>query len=143
MLFSQPMIWLIWPALALVGWIITAMYSSKENRSTGVSSFGDRMMGYIWISYGIAIVPAIVISISHQISPHLFIMTLSGLAVLTTGGVTKHRSFLIGGLTFCISAILCTFLIEPQYYGYAFSVTLLLGYVVPGYQLYKSESLEA
>ena len=139
-----------WMILGPLGGMITGIYVARQGKKKMVRTYIDTMMAYLWISCFIALVMFLVFMVIGEnyslISP--LILTITGIATLTTGGVLKFRPLIIGGLLFFVFS-LGTFLIsvssmnnEIQFLLSAAAMTT--GYLIPGYMLrakYRSDNV--
>jgi len=143
MLFESDKFWLIWPVVGTTGGIIATIYGIREGKRSGTKTAGDRIYSYTWGAFIFLLFLGIAFSVQNNISPHAIILMLAGYATFISGGIAKFTPFVIGGIALVVGAILCAFLVAPHYQGLIFSASILLGYVIPGFILRKTENDQA
>lgn len=142
-LAGTKMAYFVWPVMALIGGIISTIYSKKESKRVGVSTFSDRISGYTWGGFGFALFFSIAFSIKIQFPPHALILMVAGLAVFINGGISNFKPFIFGAIALEIGAMVCGFLVDPIYHSLVFSASIFVGYLVPGISLRKLENEQA
>lgn len=133
----------MWPILSIIGGIASSIYSRKEDKRSGAQTFGDRVTLYTWAAFGFTMIISIVYAIYNHLSPYPLVLILSRSATFISGGISKFKPFIFGGIVLEIGAIICAFIVDPSYHGLVFVVSLFLGYVIPGFILRKTENVEA
>ena len=139
LLQGTPYFWVVWPIVGTIGGIISAIYSIRESKKSGVNSAADRITGYTWGAFGFGLFFVLAFSAVNRMLPHTLILMLAGSATFISGGISKFKPFVWGGIVLEIGALLCAFVIEPMYHSLAFSLFIFLGYVIPGIILRKEE----
>ena len=139
-LFGNPNFWVIWPAVGIIGGIISFIYGMMDGKRVDVATAGDRITAFTWGGFGFTLLFAIVFSVYNHLSPHALVLMLAGLATFISGGISKFNPFIYGAIAIEIGAILCAFFIEPQVQGIVFAISLFFGYLIPGFILRKSEN---
>lgn len=143
LLIDSPNFWLIWPIMGIIGGIISMIYGMKEGKRTGTVTSGDRIISYTWGAFVFCLVFVIVFSLSLRIPPHTLILMLAGMATFISGGISKFKPFVYGGIAMEIGALACAFVVAPEYQGYVSALSLFVGYVIPGFMLKKAEDGQA
>jgi len=143
LLIQTSFFWIVWPIAGITGGIISFVYGKKESESIGVYTAIDRITNYTWGAFGFTLLFAIAFSLYNQLSPHALVLMIAGSATFLSGGISKFKPFIYGGIILEVGAILCAFSIPNAYQGYVFALSIVLGYVVPGFILKKSENGEA
>jgi len=140
-LYGKAYFWTIWPAVGILGGIISAIYGKKESERAGTKTAGDRITEYTWGAFVFTMIIGITYSVYNQLTPHVIILMLAGMATFISGGISKFKPFVIGGILLEVGAICCAFFVEPMYHSLIFSASILVGYVWPGLTLRKSENV--
>lgn len=130
--------WIGWPSLGVLGGIITAAYSMRRDQQSQGASFTDSVMGYAWLAYGISLLCIIFAAMAVNENPSTFVLLLTGLPTFFTGFILRHTPLKIGGMIFWLAGIITLFASAEQT-SLIFSAAILLGYLIPGYTLLKSE----
>lgn len=138
--YGEEMLWVQWPVVGIIGGLISGVYGKKEDKRSGISTMGDRITSYTWGAFAVTMIIAIVYTVSNQLHPAAMILLLAGSATFISGGISKFKPFVWGGIALEIGALCCAFVLAPQYHGLVFSASLLLGYLIPGIMLKKSEN---
>jgi hypothetical protein len=132
--------WLAWPIASVIGGIISMIYGRKESKRSGSKTGVDRITSYTWGAFGFTLIFVLVYSISNQMSPSPLILMLAGSATFISGGISKFNPLIAGGIVLEIGAVLCAFMVSPHFHPIIFAIGIILGYVVPGLMLRKSEN---
>lgn len=129
--YSHPeLIWIICIPAA----IISGIYGYKQGEKAIVSTYTDRISKWLWVG----LFPCIIIiiffgsKINFMINP--IIMLFTGYVTFQSGIIIKFKPLVIGGIIFCIASII-GFLIPNENQALVSAVAVILGYLVPGYQL--------
>lgn len=130
--------WIGWPVLSALGGIVTAIYSMRREQKRAGASFTDSVMGYAWMAYGISLLCIIFAAVAVNENPSTFVLLLTGLPTFFTGFILRHTPLKLGGLVFWIAGIASIFA-PGESVSLIFSTAILLGYLIPGYTLMKSE----
>jgi hypothetical protein len=135
--------YLVWPAIAVLGGVFSFVYSKKEDqKQKNTQTFSDIAQQFVWGAFGVSLVLIIVCSVLQRINPTPYVLLLTAVPTFITGGLVKFRPLLIGAVVFWITGV-ASFFTPVQYTSLLFCVAILLGYVLPGYLLYKSENLKS
>ncbi len=130
---------MIWPIVSIIGGIIAAIYGYQQSKRESVKTLAGRVSGFVWGGFGICMVFCIFYSLSLNTPPYTLILLLAGAATFTTGGLSKFKPFIFGGVFLVIAAIVCGFIVAIQNQGLIFSAGLAGGYLIPGLLLRKKE----
>jgi hypothetical protein len=139
-LFGTDNFWIIWPSVGIIGGIISFIYGIKDGKRAGMMTAGDRITAFTWGGFGFTLIFAIIFSLYNHLLPHALVLMLAGLATFISGGISKFKPFVYGAIALEIGAILCAFYIEPPFQGLIFAASMLVGYILPGVLLKKSEN---
>ncbi len=123
-------VWLI----IIPAWIATMIYGRKQDQQAQVSTHLDRINMWLWISYGVALLPIVVFvsKLNFNISPVILCMT--AIPTFLTGIMLRFRPLLFGGINFWLCAIIA-FMADYQTQYLVGGIAIVLGYLVPGYML--------
>lgn len=135
---DTPWFWIGYPVLGIIGGIVSAVYSSKQDKQLNGETFIDTMVSYVWLAYGVSLICLIVTAILVNVNPGTFVLLLTGLPTFLTGFVLKHLPLKIGGIIFWLSGIISIFATD-LYVPLIFSTAIALGYLLPGISLLKTE----
>lgn len=132
-LTDYPHPYIVW-LLPIPAWIVTMIYGHNQGRTAKVTSYYDRVNMWLWISFGIAILPVIIFMsrINFQINP--IIMLITALPTFITGIMVRFKPLIIGGICFYVAAILC-FVVDYQTQYLVSGIAIICGYLIPGYLL--------
>lgn len=139
-LFGKPMYWLVWPIAGAIGGIIAFIYGSRQNKRTTAVHTSDRILKFTWSGFVLALIIAIVYSVSQKWSPVPLVLLFAAYATFITGGICKVNALLIGSAALALGAIASAFFIEANYHGIIFAISILIGYVYPGLMLRRVEN---
>jgi hypothetical protein len=119
-----------WLIFSCIGGLISAIKGRKENNK--LQTYSDRVISYTWVGFVITMIITLIAVVPDN--PNPFVLLLGGLATFITGGITKFKWFIIGGIIFWIAAIV-SFQVDVQLSLLIYAVAMFLGYIVPGYAL--------
>jgi hypothetical protein len=139
LLQGTPYFWLPWPVVGTIGGIISMIYSKRQEAKNGLGTAADRITMFTWGAFGFSLFFVIAFSAINNMLPHALILLIAGSATFISGGISRFKPFIWGGVVLEIGAMLCAFVIEPSYQSLAFSLFIFLGYVIPGVILRKEE----
>lgn len=139
-LFGTDNFWIIWPTVGIIGGIVSFIYGIKDGKRAGMMTVGDRITAFTWGGFGFTLIFAIIFSLYNHLLPHALVLMLAGLATFISGGISKFKPFVYGAIAIEIGAILCAFYITPPFQGLIFAASMLVGYILPGVLLKKSEN---
>lgn len=127
----------LWFGIPVLGWPLTQAKMRRE-QSEGSSSFISKMLGYIWIVYGIfatSLATAFAF-IAPEYSGFLTAVLL-GFAATMTGVILKNTYITIGGILTGIGCTIALFYIEKWDAALLFAVAAVLNLIIPGYIMNK------
>lgn len=128
-----------WWLLPLPAWIVTMIYSNRQERNATAATHLDRINMWLWIITGIAILPIVVFGykINYQINP--LVLTLVSIPTFVSGVILRFRPLLVGGASFLALSAVC-FLVDGATQYLVGGLAMFLGYLIPGYMLkYQKE----
>ncbi len=114
--------------------IISALYGYRQEKKIGMSTHLDTIGAWLWISYSVTIFTVMFFGskIHWQINPVMLIF--SAVPTLVTGKMLKFKPLVLGGISFWILGLIC-FLVPLSEQPLVSAVGIIIGYLVPGYQL--------
>jgi hypothetical protein len=130
--------WVGWPAMGILGGIISGVRGAREGRAQGVSTTMDRLHMWLWTTYTITLLLVLVGSVPNRLDPNPWVLVLTGLPTFVTGAMMRFRPLMVGGVIFWVAGTLLFFTMHA-YSPLVFSVAITLGYIVPGLMLKKEE----
>lgn len=133
----------VWGITVGFGLVVTFIYYARIAPRRRSFTRLDTINGKVWIAYAISYVVLMYLcSHYNQFAPP-FIYCLLGLGMFATGGIYKFWSLYAGAVIFWLGAVVCT-LIKQDVNQYLVSIAVMfLGYLVPGYILWKTAKKEA
>ncbi|MFV0391418.1 MAG: hypothetical protein ACK5KP_05995 [Paludibacteraceae bacterium] len=128
----------LWFAIPVFGTIF--MFFLNKKPDTGVKTFLDTVIQYIWIVFGSGGVIVSVITFFCWTTPVLFIIVLMmGMGASLTGLVIKFNPVVIAGFTGVVLSIFIQIL-PSAYSFFIFALAFFIMMVIPGHILnYKSK----
>lgn len=136
---------IVWPVMGVIGGVGSALYGRKLGKK-GYSTFLDASMKYIWIAFGAMMIIALTIGarVSWSLAYSL-IIGLYGMGTFITGGFLRFRPLILGGVACWILAFV-SLLVESAWSTFPnmlilLMVSLVVGYLVPGYALKNSKDV--
>ena len=135
--------WIIYPIAGILGGIISGIYGAREGKRSGVQTAGDRITSYTWGAFVVCLIIAIVFSVYNHIPPHAMTLLLAAMATFISGGISRFKPFVWGGIVMAMGSVACAFFVDAPYQGFVSGISLFFGYVVPGFILRKEENGQA
>lgn len=132
--------WLYVVAFGIIVTIIEVIYIKKRRKG---KSRLDAYNGMIWLGFGITYIIVVFLCIMMKIYPVGFIWALTGFGMFASGGIYKFRPFYFGAVVFWVSAVVTVFLGNDTTELLACALTMFIGYLVPGYLLWRKAKKEA
>lgn len=128
-----------WFLLPISGMIGTWIYKRNEDRKPRVSTYVDRVIGYVWTVAGISGFLLSMVSILANTFPILFVIILiMGMGTTLTGLIINFRPLIISGAIGMASSVILTFL-NWTWQLPVFSLIFIFMMIIPGHYLnYKS-----
>ena len=129
--YSHPeLIWVIcFPAA-----IISGIYGHNQSKKAMMSTYTDRISKWLWVGLFPCIIVIIFFGskINFMINP--IIMLLTGYVTFQSGIIIKFKPLAIGGIIFWCASII-GFMMTNENQTLVSAIAVVLGYLVPGYQL--------
>ena len=143
MLNKSEYIGLTWAVLGSAGGIVSGIYNRKKSKEKMAVTYMDEYMKYTWIAYLVAYFMVLIAMISLKkfdlINP--LCLMIIGIPTFITGGLIKFRPLVYGGIIFWIGGAL-TFVFRTEWQFMICAITMICGYLIPGYQLKASHKNE-
>jgi hypothetical protein len=122
--------WLLMPLAAIVQLVASFIKKRKER----VRSHMDKVIGYVWIAFGICLVIVLFSQDVMQLSTLPVLMLLYGIGTFISGGIMRHKPMIAGAICcWVLGAISFRLAKEQQLLLLALSV--VLSYIIPGHML--------
>ncbi len=125
-------------AITIPSAIISMIYGMKQGKRIIAPTILDRISMWMWIGFGINcfILAAFGSKTNWQINP--IIITMCAVPTFVSGIMLRFKPLQYGGLLFWGLGIVC-FLVDRELQFLVAALAVVLGYLVPGYLLKKSE----
>ena len=81
-----------WVIAGTLGGIATFLYSKKEGKRSGYSSFYDLIFSFVWGGFGIALILTIAMCVIQKLNPTSFVLVITGIPTFISGGIAKETS---------------------------------------------------
>lgn len=125
----------LWFSIPIAGWPVSSIITKKNSTSAG-KSFINRILGQIWMSYGIfATVLAAAFAFINPMQIGYIIAVLLGYASTMTGLILKNNFITVGGFITGIGCTLGLFYVQVYDATLFFAVAAVLNLIVPGIML--------
>jgi len=124
------LIWLI----SIPAWVISIVHGMRQGRKERKSSHLDRVNMWLWIAFGICLLPVIgfMNKLNLQVSP--LVLIIVALPTFVTGIMLKFKPLIMGGISFYVFGIIC-FMVSPVNQFLIGGIAIACGYLIPGYLL--------
>jgi len=126
-----------WGVFILAGIIIQYSYMAKN--PVRALSLYNRFFKIMWQAVGLTMIIAALICLRFNMYPTPIILSITGLATLTTGIMIRFTPLILGGILFFIAALATTYFLYDHSLLVC-AIAIVLGYIVPGYLLRNSKS---
>jgi hypothetical protein len=129
--YAQPYaVWLI----TLPAWIFTLYKAFKDGKKEKTVSHFARISSSLWICFGVSIFTLVFFGfkINYELNP--VILIVSAIPTIVSGVILNFRPFMIGGVVFWITGIIC-FLVTREVQPLIGALAVFCGYLIPGYML--------
>jgi hypothetical protein len=128
-----------WMVLPLVGVPIALIYEARRSKTVAHRNTIHQWYGYTWLGYGITLPLLIAYTIQSAASPTPAILAVTGFAIFVSGIILQFRPLVLGAVAIWAGA-LCCLLVPAIWYSLIMSVSIALGYLIPGYLLHRSKN---
>jgi len=132
--------YIVW-AITIPAWIFTFVHAFREKKTKPTATHFDYISGWLWLAFGmtIFILVGFGFKINFQLNP--VILIISAIPTLVSGVILRFRPLVFGGIAFWIGGIIC-FLVTMEMQPVVGAVTIVFGYLVPGYLLKRTNNPE-
>ena len=139
--FNRPE-WIGWQWLILMsgGGIASIIIGLRSNKTAGVKTFASQAISALWIACGLAMFligfvaqPLGVITM-QALNP--MIMIILWIGIIVTGRIIEWKPLQWSGVVWFVAAII-SMNIDWYYHGWIMAITLIPGYLIPGYTLQR------
>ena len=130
--------WMAWLVPVFIGFIITMAHVKKMDRFEKVKSQIGSIIKVLWYSNAVAIIIGCFISYKLNFYPAPIVLIIIGLSTFMTGYIIKFKPIIYGGIIFWLAGVLSV-LIQSDYQLLLTAVSIIAGYLVPGYMLKYSK----
>jgi len=132
--------WTSWPIAGMIGGVLAGVVGYRQSKAhSGNSTFIDRVMGLIWGTYGASLIIMLYMTVSMKVDPNPYVMLITAIPTFITGAMIKFPIMKYGAFAFWIGALLAMNM-DPVFSGLIFSCALVIGYLLPGFLLAKTEN---
>jgi len=125
--------WYVW-AFVLPGVIVSMAYGFTKGRKARVITYADRLYMWTWMAFFFASVVLFIIMSEKMQYFQAYILTLAAIPTFISGVIIKFKPLILGGISFWVFALVAHFG-GPDISALAVSVSMLTGYLIPGYIL--------
>lgn len=126
-------VWMLMP----VGGVVSAFYSSRQQKRSGVKTFVEEALDYLWMSIALAFITLVIVNMSGGGSwqtAFTYYILLYAIGTFVTGSLIRFKPLIYGGLfNFILAAISVQFNSDNQLLIGA--LALLTSYIIPGHLL--------
>ena len=133
----------IWPVTLGIGIIGTFLYFRFFSAERRLHSRQDANNGILWLGFLITYIVLTFLCLSLNINQIGFTWCLLGFGMFASGGIYRFRPFYVGAAIFWISAVLTLYTGNDKNDLWLGALTMFLGYVIPGYLLWRKAKSEA
>ncbi len=118
--------------------IVSALYGYNTSKKSKVVSHMDQVYGHIWTAAFVAIMTLVVFMSKLGYNHNPAILLVAGVGMYTTGILLKFKPVIIGAIVLWLGAVIAFFVGVHEQYLVA-GITIMIGYLIPGYLLKKAE----
>ncbi len=133
--------WLPWAVLMPIGAIVQIVKEIKQRKRIRVSTYTDHAISSLWLACSISIFMVAFLAAPLGAVTYEFltpaISIIIGIAIFTSGQIVEWKLMKICGLVWWSSAVIMM-LIHWHLHTGVFAISIILGYLVPGYILRRN-----
>lgn len=130
--------WLPWAVLMPIGAIVQMVKGIKKRKKLRVITYTDKAISSLWMACGISIFIIAFLAFPLGAVSYKFlnpaISIIIGIAIFTSGQIVEWNLMKISGLIWWSSAVIMM-LVHWHFHTGIFALSIILGYLVPGYIL--------
>ena len=123
-------VWLLMPVAAIVQLVV----SFRKKKTVRVKTHMDKVIGYVWISFGVCLVVVLFSQFVMRESTFPVLILLCGIGTFISGGIMNLIPMKVGGIC-CWVIGLVAFHVTFEYQLLLLSLSLILSYIIPGHLL--------
>jgi len=126
--YAHPyIVWLV----TIPAWIITGVYAHRQKNLAKVTTVLDKVIGIIWITFGVSIFLLIIPgNIVHAyFNPIILLMT--AIPTMVSGYIIKEKSLMVGAFVLWILGSISFFVAQEIHYLIA-ATAITICFVIPG-----------
>lgn len=140
-LYNKP--YIVWWLTVAAG-IYQAVYVTKHKMNRAARSYTDILYGYIWLTFGILLLLAIIMTAFKGNWDFLYpqLLALYGMPVFLSGIILKFNPLKAGAIACWMLAITAS-IIHVEYHLLLLVLAIIIAWLIPGYMLqakYKKEN---
>jgi hypothetical protein len=136
--FAHP--YFVW-FLVIPGVFVSMLYGYSKGRKATVHTYAERLYMWTWIGFLAAFIALFIIQSERLEEVGKYILLLAGFATFVSGIIIRFRPLIIGGLCFWIFAVVSG-LAGPSIAPLAMPLSVITGYLIPGYMLKRKVAHE-
>jgi len=131
--------YLAWPILMTLGGIVSAIIGQKHENKSGVKTYVDRAITYLWSGFTISLIAILISMVKFGVEVvYPTVILLYGLGTFVSGGILKFKPLIFGAIWCWILGSIAVYLSFPN--QLLVLIAAILGsYIVPGYLLANSK----
>jgi len=124
-------------SITIVSAFISAIYGARQSKKATSTTILDSANMWIWIGYGITCftIVAFARQTNWQVNP--IVITMSSVPTFVTGIMIRFKPLMFGGIALWLFGIIL-FLLPVDLQFLVAAIAVVIGYLVPGYMLKKS-----
>jgi hypothetical protein len=128
-----------WMVMPLVGVPISIFYEIRHSKTKAHRNTIHQWYGYTWLGYGITLPLLIFYAIESEVSPTPAILAITGFAIFVSGIIIQFRPLVLGAVAIWAGS-LCCLLVPSIWYALIMSISIAVGYLIPGFLLYRTKN---
>jgi hypothetical protein len=122
--------------LTLPGVIVSLAYGFLNGRKARVHTYADMIWMWTWMAFLVSMFILFIIHSKNMGTFSPYVLMLAGFPTFMSGVIIKFRPLVLGGICFWIFALVVNFA-GPSVGPLGVPVSMILGYLIPGYMLKK------
>jgi hypothetical protein len=130
---------LAWGVFVMVAIIIQFVYQSRSGKKEKVLTHLDRYIKIIWIAAGILMALMVFLSLRVNAYPTPFILGVTAMATAVSGMMVRFRPLVVGAVIFLAASVISIYLRGTEQL-LVFAISMVFGYLVPGYIIRTSKN---
>jgi len=128
-----------WPAVGILGGILSWIHGAREAKQHHVRTMMDRMMLWLWAGYLATLLTTMIAAGASGHAMNVgWIIVLTGLPTFVTGQMIRFKPLIFGGILFWVLGAVA-FFVDVRSMALLYIAAMFFGYLVPGYMLKRKE----